>query len=90
MLHVEFVISGSGSGSIEARLPVALKLNVARAPEVRVGVSFRQKASVVVAVAVVLRPREADLAELDGHDGHGLDGVAAVARAAFVERGVLK
>ena len=93
MLHVELVVSGSGgsSGSVETRFPVALELDVARAPEIRIGVSFRQKTGiVVVAVAVVLRSRDAGLAELDGDDGHRLDGIAAIARAALVERGVLK
>ena len=91
MLHVELVVSGSGGSSVETRLPVALELHVARAPEIRIGVSFRQKTGiVVVAVAVVLRSHDAGLAQLDGDDGHRLDGVAAVARAALVERGVLK
>ena len=91
MLHVELVVSGSGGSSVETRLPVALELDVARAPEIWIGVGFRQKTGiVVVAVAVVLRPRDAGLAELDGDDGHRLDGIAAVARAALVERGVLK
>jgi hypothetical protein len=38
MLHVQFVISVSG---VETRLPVALELDVAGPPEVRVRVRFR-------------------------------------------------
>ena len=45
MLQVVLAISG-----LKSRLPVTLKLDVARAPEIRVGIGFGQQARVIAVV----------------------------------------
>lgn len=84
MLQVVLAISG-----LKSRLPVTLKLDVARAPEIRVGIGFGQQARVIVIVTVI-RPSRGHLSELYRHDPDGLDRVAVVTGAALVKRGVLQ
>ena len=79
----------------EVRLLSALKLDVARpVREIGIGVGLGQQPDVVIVVVIVVvvavAVAEVHLAQLDGDNGHGLDGVAAVASLALVERGILK
>ena len=75
----------------EVGLLSTLELHVARAVrKIRIRIRFRQKPGRIVVMAAPVAAAEIDLAQLDGDDGHGLDGVAAVGGAALIEGGILK
>ncbi len=67
-----------------------LELHVAcTVREIRIRVRFWQKSGRIIVMATSVAAAEIDLPQLDGDDGNGLDGVAAVGGAALVKGGVL-